>query len=111
MNDNQENNFIKSITSIIHKHAMLLVAMSQGLQATMGVALGSRHKCDGVDCEKVATWKKEELYMCDRHISQMIIGNEVFDDSWQEIEDSDQIRELEEFISMQEQMGLRNTVH
>ena len=113
MNDNQENNFFKSITSIVHKHAVLLTVMSQGLQCTMSVALNARHKCSNSDCEKIATWQKDlGNYACDRHVAiDTILSMGVFDESWQEIADSDQIRELEEFISLKEQMGIRHTVH
>lgn len=113
MNDNQENNFIKSLTNIIHKHAMLLVAMSQGLQSTMSVALNSRRKCSSEDCEKTATWETEDgLCACDRHMaSKTLLNGNVFDETWQEVDDSDQIREIEEFLIIREQMGLRNTVH
>lgn len=110
----ENNNQLDVILDVIYRHSMLLSAMSEGLGHAMKLSLNSRPKCKDPDCDRSGTWilvKDSSFYACDRHRAISILKEEHQEQDWDETDDGDSIRKIEEFMEIKEKADSIFTLH
>lgn len=101
------------ILEIIQSHSLLLTAMSEGLGHAMKLSLDSVPKCTDPECEKPSTWILVDKHKphCDRHRAISICKNESVEDDWEETDNCESVRKIQEFIEIKEKFESMYTIH
>ena len=114
MENDNGNNQLNMILDVIYRHSMLLSAMSEGIGYAMKLSLNSVPRCTEHDCERARTWtllSDASKAFCDRHRAILILKNVHQEQDWEEVDDSDSIRKIEEFIEIKEKSDSIFTLH
>lgn len=104
---------LNAIIEVLNRYGQVLKVMSNGVGHAMALALHNCEKCSQENCDSAATWKSLSDYhsYCDRHRALLITKEASKEEDWDEFDNSESIRSIQEFIELKEKLGYIVTMH
>jgi hypothetical protein len=108
-----EDDTFNLLVETIYRHSFILEAMSIGIGHAMALVMSCKPKCEDDECENIMTWNSLDKAhnCCDRHRAILILEEKVKEEDWEEVEEAEHIRGIQNFMELKKKNDTLMTVH